>query len=160
MVWKRLDPVSSRPAITVITALADALDAGRAPPAEVAELAAGALRCWLEGGCVTLDHAFAVGAISAQRQRLARTEKRDRLLAEIWRRHFPGLSSGAAAAREIESIGTRYETSGWQRGDRDSWQCPPQLADTAYALIHQILEIDGHAPSARTIRRALAKFSE
>jgi hypothetical protein len=87
-------------------------------------------------------------------QTLLLLDERDKMLIEIARRFYPGLSHLEAAHR-LRSRLLIYRDCRWQRTCLDfRWPHPPEKIET---LLWQLLRVRDRIPSERLIREVLAR---
>lgn len=79
--------------------------------------------------------------------------KRDELLREAYRQHWPDARP-ATAAQEISTRLTRYTASAWLR-ERHLDTCPPRHEGRAEALFWRALRLVERTPSPERIRKIL-----
>lgn len=84
---------------------------------------------------------------------LERRQQRDELLREITCRHFPTLSTRAAAAEIADRI-DRYQAGNWRR---DRVLMSPATVDPLRIRLHRLLKL-GQPIGLSTIRRAVAQM--
>ena len=115
-----------------------------------------ALENVLRGEASSLDQALGLRPKPGQRTiaTTAKTKRRDELLRRTAADFYPGHSP-TVAAHEIYKIWSRYAESAWPR-ERIASDVPINRIDTPQFYIWQIMRLQDHVLSERTIRLVLA----
>lgn len=134
--------------MTARAAIAEAcaeIVAGRLPDERGRALVVRAARSFCETPSRARDALFRQTAVA----------ERDRLLAEMARRHCGAATGHRQKARRIIEILVRYEAAGWRR-DRHAAIRPAYLDGTAEAFAWEALKTGAPVPKDRQLREILA----